>query len=232
MHMDQNTIAHNETSQFLSTVFRNSAVIDFPGGNSWGFRAVYAPADWIELATGMYDDNNDWEDLLEDRFTFGQVNIKPTLLGRKGNYRMYGWYDDSNHTKWSDSGTTTQQNFGFGTSIDQKILDYFTVFGRFGWQDPDVSMVEWAWSSGFQFDGGVWGREKDYLGFAVGMDIPSDDYGDSGNPDHGEGHIEAYYNYYINDYLRISPDYQLIWNPYGASDGPINIIGMRGQVDF
>ena len=65
------------------------------------------------------------------------------------------------------------------------------------------------------------------------MDIPSDDYGDAGNDDDAEGHLEAYYNFRLNDNLAISPDYQLIWNPNGNDDAdPINIFAMRGQLDF
>jgi len=234
IYMDQNTVANDETSQFLSTIFRNSSAIDFPTGiNTWGFRTAFVPYDWIEIGTGIFDDDNDWEDLLEDYFTFSQVNIKPNLMDREGNYRLYGWYDDSKHAKWSDPNTDTQSNFGFGTSCDQRVTDYLTLFGRFGWEDPDVSTVEWTWSSGFQLDGPLWKRDKDFIGCAIGMDIPSDEYGDSGaGYDDPEGHIEAYYSFYVNDHLSISPDYQFIWNPNGSNDDPINIVGLRGQVDF
>ncbi len=136
------------------------------------------------------------------------------------------------HTKWSDPGTTTQPNFGFGTSFDQKVTDDLTLFGRLGWEDPNVSMVEWAWSTGFQLEGVPWGRGNDYLGCAVGMDIPGGDYGDAGNPDLPEGHLELYYNIHLNDNFSVSPDYQLVWNPNGSDSDPINILGLRGQVDF
>ncbi|MCK5492526.1 MAG: carbohydrate porin, partial [Candidatus Omnitrophica bacterium] len=51
-----------------------------------------------------------------------------------------------------------------------------------------------------------------------------------------EGHIELYYSYKVNDHLTISPDMQIIMNPYGGDasngDGTIVIGGLRGQVDF
>ena len=148
--LDHNAIANCEASQFLSHTFRNSTAVEFPDDNTYGFRALATPSsyEWLEVEGGIFDDNADWEDIDEDLFSYAQVNIKPNLIGREGNYRSYFWFDDSKHTKWADAGTDTQVNFGFGTSIDQKILDYATIFGRFGWQDPDVSTVEWAWSGG------------------------------------------------------------------------------------
>ncbi len=233
VYLDQNNIANDETSQFLSTIFRNSSAIDFPANlNTWGVRVGALPFDWLEAGVGVFDGDDDWEDLLEDYFVFSQLNIKPNLLEREGNYRVYAWYNDSNHTQWIDVTDTTDQNFGFGTSFDQSISDRLTIFTRFGWQDPDVSLIEWAWSTGLQFEGDPWGRENDYLGLAVGMDIPGDEYGDAGNADDPEGHVEAYYNFQVNDHIHISPDYQLVWNPNGEDDGPVNIISMRGQIDF
>ncbi len=232
--LDHNAIANDECSQFLSHTFRNSTAVEFPDDNTYGFKVLATPSalEWVELEGGVFDDNADWEDILEDIFSYAQINFKPSLLGREGNYRGYFWFDDSKHAKWADPDTDTQVNFGFGTSCDQKLLDYLTWFGRFGWEDPDVSTVEWAWSTGFQLDGTLWKREKDYLGCAIGMDIPSDDYGDAGNPDDPEGHVEVYYNFYVNECLAVSPDYQLVWNPNGSDSDPINIIGVRGQVDF
>ncbi|MBL7081743.1 MAG: carbohydrate porin [Candidatus Omnitrophica bacterium] len=68
--------------------------------------------------------------------------------------------------------------------------------------------------------------------------MPGDDYGKAGNPDHNEGHFEAYYNIHINDNLSISPDLQVIWNPKGVGspdqgrDDTIVVLGLRTQVNF
>jgi len=231
-YFDQNGIANDDCTQFLASAFKHSSAIEFPDGSPYGLWAGAAPLEWLEVGGGIFDDDADWEDVFEDIFSYTQVNFKPNLLGREGNYRTYFWFDDSKHTKWADEGTDTQGNFGFGTSCDQRLTDYLTAFGRFGWEDPDVSTVEWAWSAGFQLDGTLWKRKDDHLGCAIGMDIPGDDYGDAGNPDDAEGHVEAYYNFHVNECLSISPDYQLVWNTNGEDDSPINVIGIRGQVDF
>jgi carbohydrate-selective porin OprB len=51
-----------------------------------------------------------------------------------------------------------------------------------------------------------------------------------------EGHLEAYYNIHLNDYLSISPDFQYIWNPFGqdvpGNTDPVCVWGLRSQIDF
>ncbi len=184
-----------------------------------------------------------------------QVNLKPAgLLGmdteqRDGNYRFYAWINDRFHEKLVDEGDpatddTKEMNYGFGFSFDQIITDVFGVFTRFGWQRPDIipvdesSTIECLWSLGAQARGKYWNREDDVLAFAVGQVFPSKEYEDAGNPGSGEGHVEAYYNYKVNEHLSISPDIQLIWYPNGvnkSSEGDNDLIvvyGIRGQVDF
>ncbi|MCK4822363.1 carbohydrate porin, partial [bacterium] len=235
-YLDNNEIANDETSQFLSAAFRNSTALEFPDDNTYGVRLTLVPADWSEVTVGYLDDNANWESVFEDPFLFAQINLKPVFLGedKPGNYRVYSWYDDTAHAEWGDT-SATEENFGFGLSADQKVLDYLTLFGRVGWEDPDVSTVEVAWSCGLQLDGIPWGRDEDYVGAAIGMDIPGDEYENSSTTRHGdpEGHLELYYNAKINDNLHVSPHYQLVWNPNGQDDDQsINIFSLRGQIDF
>lgn len=231
VYFDSNVMANDETTQFLNASFRNSSAIEWPTGNSYGFRVGFQPFDWFEVSAGIFEDDADWEDIFEDLFMMAQINVMPNLLNKEGHYRGYIWYDDSPHLKWLPQGTT-HQNWGMGASFDQKVLDDMTLFTRFGFEDEDVSVIEWAWSAGLQLHGARWGRDNDYFAVAVGMDIPGGDYDNSGNPGFSEGHLEAYYNFHINDHLSISPDYQLIWNPNGTHNDPINILGVRGQVDL
>ena len=98
--------------------------------------------------------------------------------------------------------------------------------------------LEHAWSAGIQIAGTIWGREDDILGLAVGQAMPSGKYKDAGTNLNAknEGHLEAYYNYIVNEHLTLTPDIQVIWNPYGkdASNGDdtITVMGMKGQLDF
>ena len=82
----------------------------------------------------------------------------------------------------------------------------------------------------------------DAIGIAFGQAIPSDDY-EEANEDAGtslkadsESHLELYYSFKVNDHLTLTPDLQVIWDPYGgdgsAGDDTIVVGGVRGQVDF
>ncbi|KPK40429.1 MAG: hypothetical protein AMJ78_07185 [Omnitrophica WOR_2 bacterium SM23_29] len=248
-YFDNNEVANDETTQFLGRIFRNSPAIEFPD-NTVGIRTAVIPCGWLELGYGVFDADSDWEDFGDNLFNIGQVTFKTNFFGLDGNYRILGWHNDSHHTKWLDAEKIKEENYGFGLSLDQKITDIVTLFGRYGWQDPEVYnpsitatdgsnfSLEHSWSSGFQISGEPWGRENDVLAFAVGQAIPSDDYkkADETRNAKDESHFETYYNIYINDHLSLSPDFQLIFNPFGEDvtdrTQTISIYGLRAQVDF
>ncbi|MBU4311767.1 MAG: carbohydrate porin [Candidatus Omnitrophica bacterium] len=241
--VDTNEYANDECTQFLGRIFRNSPTIEIPD-NTAGLRLNLEPGDIVDIQLLMMDGDNDWEDIADDGFYAAQLNLKPGIFDRSGNYRFLGWLSDREHTKWNDSIRTKEEMYGFGISFDQELSDSVGAFLRYGWQDPDVYLndesfsLEHAWSAGLQFTGSGWGREGDIFGIAVGQAIPSDKYKDAGSNLNAEdeGHFEAYYNYKVNDHLTMTPDVQIIWNPYGddASNGndTITVVGMKGQVDF
>ncbi|MBU3911916.1 MAG: carbohydrate porin [Candidatus Omnitrophica bacterium] len=241
--IDTNEYANDETTQFLGRMFRNSPTIEFPD-NAAGLRLEIEPSDLVNIKFLMMDGDNDWEDVAEDGFYGTQLNIRPGIFGRNGNYRIIGWLSDREHTKWQDSTSAKEKAYGFGLSLDQELTDVLGIFMRYGWQDPDVYLngeafsLEQAWSAGIQLKGRLWNREDDMLGLALGQVTPSGEYKKAGSnlSAKDEGHFEAYYNYKVNEHLTLTPDLQVIWNPYGddAVNGKSNIaiIGMRGQVDF
>ncbi|NCC62374.1 MAG: hypothetical protein EOM12_15855, partial [Verrucomicrobiae bacterium] len=203
-YFDQNEAANDETTQFLGRIFRNSPVVEFPD-NGAGIRMAYSPVEWMELGYGLFDGKASWEKVGDNLFNMGQVHFKTNFLELPGNYRVYGWNNNADHTKWSDSKKTKEASYGFGLSFDQKIHDVVTLFTRYGWQNPEVYnpeitaadgsnySLEQAWSAGLQVEGKPWGRENDVLAFAVGQVIPSDDYkeANAGFQAKTEGHLEA-----------------------------------------
>ncbi len=243
VYLDTNAFANDETSQFLGRSFRNSPVIEFPD-NSGGLRLSLAPVEFFDMELGIFDADSDWEDVFDGIFLAGQINIKPKLLGREGNYRILGWRDDRNHVSWKDATKDKEEGFGFGISFDQKLSDNLGAFLRYGWQNPKVYLagnsfsLEEAWSAGLQLSGKIWGRENDILSLGIGYAIPSDDYKKAGTnlKAKSEDHLEVYYNFKVNEHLSFSPDLQVIWNPYGgdATNGDKTIVvgGLRAQVDF
>ncbi len=241
--IDNNNYANDEASQFLARIFRNNPVVAF-ADNGAGLRLAVSPNELIDIESLVMDGNGDWEDMFEDTFYAGQINIKPNLFDRPGNYRFYGWGSDREHTKWDDAAQTKEGNYGFGLSFDQEIADGLGLFARYGWQNPEVFLngedisLEQSYSVGMQLAGSEWDRDDDVFGLAFGGVMPSDDYKktNSALKADTEHHLEAYYNYKVNDHLSISPDIQIIWNPYGgdATNGDKTIVvgGIRSQIDF
>lgn len=250
---DTNEIANDETTKFLSRMFRNSPAIEFPD-NTIGLHTVVMPVSWLELSHGVFDGNNDWEKIDDNLFNIGQITFKTNFFDKPGNYRFLGWYSNVYHTDWSVPEKDKESAYGFGLSFDQKVTDIITLFTRYGWQDPEVYnpnilatgdlnySLKQSWSTGLEIEGKPWGREKDSLGFAYGEIMPSPDYkkaGESLDPVRlakTEKHLEAYYRIHINDHLAISPDFQYIINPFGddVSNDTENIFvgGVRVQVGF
>jgi hypothetical protein len=243
-YIDANDYANDECSQFLGDMFKNSAVIEFPDDNSAGVRARFESVDFLDIELAAVDANDGWEDIFNNIFFAGQLNFKPNLFDRFGNYRVYGWVNDKDHIKWSSPAETKEKNYGFGLSFDQELTEVLGIFARYGWQNPKVYSsgadfsLEQSWSAGLQLAGNLWGRNDDVLGLAFGQVIPSDDYKAAGTnlKADPENHLEAYYNFKVNDHLSISPDIQVVWNSYGGDaaggDNTIVVGGIRSQVDF
>ena len=250
VYFDTNEIANDETTEFLSDIFRNNPAIEFPD-NSVGIRAAALPFDWLELNYGAFNTNGNWDKISDNLLNIGQVTFKTNFFNLPGNYRFLGWQNRADHTEWLDEEKQKEPAYGFALSFDQKVHDIVTLFTRYGWQDPKVFnpdmtasgdlnySLKHSWSAGLQIEGKPWHRENDILAFAVGQAIPSNDYKKSFDPEiecRNEGHFEAYYKIHINDHLSISPDFQYIWNPFGkdiADDtNGILVGGMRAQVDF
>ncbi|HEO63707.1 MAG TPA: hypothetical protein ENN78_00360, partial [Candidatus Omnitrophica bacterium] len=242
-YLDTNEYANDECTQFLGHIFRNSPVVEFPDDNAAGVRIAIEPVDFLGVEFVAMDANADWEDVFDNMFLAGQLNFKPKLLERPGNYRVYGWLNDKDHIKWDDALKTKEKSYGFGLSFDQEITDVLGVFARYGWQNPEVYAdgagfsLEQSWSTGIQLAGSLWGRDDDVFAIAFGQVMPSDDYKKAnGLKAKTESHLEAYYNFKVNDHLSVSPDIQVIWDPYGGDavngDKTILVGGVRAQVDF
>ena len=241
--IDSNEYANDETTQFLGSEFKHSSTIEFPD-NSAGLIIGASLSDIITAEAIVMDGNADWEDMFEDTFYGGQLTISPEIAGKPGNYRVFGWGSGRNHTKWNDSSKVQESSYGFGLSADQELTDIVGVFARYAWQNPSSYLngesfsLEHSYSVGMQIAGEPWGRDEDVFGIALGQLIPSGDYKDAGSnlKADPEGHIELYYSYKVNDHLTISPDVQIIMNPYGGDavngDKTIVIGGIRGQVNF
>jgi carbohydrate-selective porin OprB len=241
-YVDTNAYANDETAQFLGRIFRNSPVVEFPS-NAAGLRFAVSPIKLLDIELLAVDGDADWEDPGDGMFVAGQLNLKPKLFARGGNYRVLVWRNNTAHTKWADAARDKENSYGWGFSFDQELTDVLGIFLRYGWQDQDVFTngssfsLKRFWSFGPQFSGALWGRSDDYLGLGFGQITPSEKYkAASAVLAKTESHLECYYSYKFNEHLTISPDLHLIWKPYGKDasngDGTIAVMGLRGQMDF
>ncbi|MBN1354118.1 MAG: carbohydrate porin [Candidatus Omnitrophica bacterium] len=265
-YMDQNEYAYDENAQFLGHMFRNSPLIEFPDGSGPGLQCTLClePIEFVELSGGVFEADCDWNNIFDHMFYVVQLNLIPQKMFASydekwgGNYRFYFWANDRCHEKIVEEGElascdTKETNYGFGISCDQKVADLFGLFGRFGWQRPDIlpagvaaedvqdnPALQWMWQAGMQIGGEKWRRPSDTVGFAIGQVFPGSKwdkaFGDCNK--RSEIHIETYYRCELNECLAISPDFQVIWNPYGAGkssetdNDTIFVYGVRGEINF
>jgi hypothetical protein len=226
---DTNAVADDECCQFMADMFTDQACMEWPDYTP-GIRCLITPNDSVDINVGLLSADNNWEDLFEDVFGITEINIKPKFDDREGD----------------------KENWGIGLSIDQQVNDDVTLFCRFGIQDGDIAgasydpgegeeleplAMESSWSIGGQITGSPWDRPNDVIGIALGQAILSDDYEDLLNTDgidpDNESHFEVYYSYYLNDYIAVSADIQVIDCIGGNEDADtVSIFGIRTQISF
>jgi high affinity Mn2+ porin len=242
-YIDTNEYASMDTSQFISGIFGNSPVVEFPASNGFGAHFGMSPYDLVDINLIAVDSKAEWNNIFDALFVAGQINFKPKLADRPGNYRFLAWRNGNNHTQWTDASKEKENGAGYGLSFDQELTDSLGVFCRYGWQDPKIYLngntfsLARSWSAGPQIKGSVWGRPDDVTGLGFGQIVPSRKYKEvNGFQAKTETHLEWYYNYKVNDHLSLSPDLQIIWRPYGKDaangDGTIVVGGLRGHVEF
>ena len=130
-------------------------------------------------------------------------------------------------------------------SIDQKVADYVTLFGRYGHQGSGKVRFDRAFTAGAEIAGNAWGRGADSLGAAFGvlrtsssyrrdsttLDLDADGFLDpraSGTERIGE----IYYRFRVNSLLELTPDFQFIQRPGGNDSATIKVVGLRAKVGF
>ncbi len=255
---DENEAANDETTQFLSNIFVKSMGLTIPEPDNFYCPAAMvrvSPVDWLEFRlVGASVESDDWEDIFTHDFGAAQVNFRPKIKGRQGNYRFYVWLDGRNHLKNSKLGIATESytdhyankdQKGWGLSFDQEIIDGIIGFARYSQTDDDLASWndddgQWemipfdkVWSCGVQVSGQFWKRKDDAVGLAYGQTLLTDDYKRANAHTADEQYIEAYYRWQLHKRFALTGDFQWIKNAGGNSDASdIYIFGLRSQVDF
>ncbi len=255
---DENEAAGDETTQFLSNIFVKSMGLTIPEPDNFYCPAAMvrvAPKDWLEFRfVGASVEDNNWENLFDHAFGAVQVNFRPKIKGRQGNYRFYAWLDGRNHmkNKYLSFATDNYKDYhadenqtGFGVSFDQQLNDKIIAFFRYSYTDDDLAtwngddgkweMIPFnqTWSTGLQVSGAYWKREDDAVGVAYGQTILTDDYEQANDHTANEQYVEAYYRLQLLERFALTGDFQWIKNAGGDSQASdIYIFGLRSQIDF
>lgn len=228
--LDENAYANDEKTQFLGEMFKNSINIDF-ADHAFGLKAAYK-TDFADFAVQYIDARNNSEDIIKYGFVSVQINFKPEFIDdMDGNYRVFGWTNIGDYEKFDGNGKG--KDYGFGISFDQQFMDIFGGFARYSWKNGNIASGEHTWSLGLQAE--VKGIiKKDVVAVAYGQIIPSNYYKDYFNKNaKSENHLEVYYNWKITDYLGVSPDFQMVENPYfNENDDTAYVSSIRIQVSF
>lgn len=248
---DQNAAANDETRQFLNTVFVHNALLDAGGdigvdanGFTPGFRVSYlnhrSKSEAWRLSLGVFGAGRgaNYQQFFTAPLILAQAETQLRWDGNPGNYRLYYW--QNGQASGYDSVTRTRS--GWGLSLDQRVGDATTLFGRYSQHIAGAgARFSRALTLGGELAGYDWGRAGDSLGLALGWLSTSSDFARDAItlPDYGfaagsgEQVVELYYRYRINKQFEISPNFQYIGQP-GAAPGaaPISLIGLRAQLTF
>jgi hypothetical protein len=207
---DRNVAANDETSQFVSDALVNNPMLGL-SSNGAGLSAVYDPRGSFNVKVGVQQSNPDALNMSESLYTLAEVGYRarPFLLA-EGNYRA--WYRSDN-----DAGPTRT---AWGISLDQKLVDGLTIFGRYGAAEADTGHDHF-YSTGVQFDKGMALNPEDVWGVGYARTRL-----------HGpesEWLTELYYSMHLSAKLRLSFHAQYLTETNGGAKRSYLVPGLRLQ---
>jgi high affinity Mn2+ porin len=194
------------------------------------------------LAAG--DESRQFEASLTQPLLFAQAETQLKLFGGlTGNYRLYAWNRSSGEDfDYLTTGQTTQHT-GIGVSIDQRVGDGITVFGRFGNLIKGELPFNQAVAVGAQLSGSYWNRGGDAFGIGfswlqTGSGYKNATYDWNGNaltfvPSGAETITELYYRYRLSPQFELSPDFQWLTQAGGNADAKsVTVFGLRANIVY
>ncbi len=201
----------------------------------------YDPTDWLYLQLGTTDARgirsetglNTMFDGDTELITMGEVGIKTDgFAGRQGNYRFDVWHD-SRHIARHDGNGTESGMIGFGVSFDQMITKSVGAFFRYGVEDGDVRTFGQFWSLGGTWKGPFSPRRDDVLGFGMAQGLTDRSYRLAKNGTPTETLLETYYKLRLSDYMSLTFDCQVLFDPGANPSNETAIIpGLRLKISL
>lgn len=215
-YFDNNAFANDETLQFMSNAFVNSSALAVPL-NSPGIRFRTSLLNLFYLQFGLASVDNSGSDIFNDLYKIAGLGFRAFPDTEwEANIRLYGYQHP-----------TVDEAYGYGISFDEKILEKYNVFLRYG--KNNSNLAEWygissSWSFGVSFL-----QTIDETSINIGMA-----YGET----HPEAELlqhekegEIYARYQFNKWVYFSPHLQVVWNALGGIDN-YTVLGVRTHFNF
>ncbi|RCW38949.1 carbohydrate porin [Marinilabilia salmonicolor] len=215
-YFDNNSSANDETMQFISGSFINSAAFAVPA-NSPGVRLRTTLLNKYHFQFGVSSSDNSGDEIFHDIYRIGSLGW--TVLpgtGFESNLRIYGYQHPlANH------------GCGWGVSFDKIMFNDYHIFGRYGQNEDNVAQlwgVKQAWSAGTRFVKTI-ANQTLAIGLAYGENFPYNDQIAK------EQVAELYFRRQVNQWIHISPHVQGIRNANGIEEDVL-IFAVRTHFNF
>lgn len=245
---DQNAAADDESTKFMNNAFVHNPLLDSGGdirADAYGFapgavvkyeNTAQKGSEWgLSLGAFGSGPGANFSGSLSSPFVIAQAETAARIDYLPGNYRFYAWrngraqgYDqlDAKHAGW-------------GVSVDQKVDDDVTLFGRYGRSTKGKVRFDRALTVGAELAGTPWKRAADSVGLAfgtlrTGAGYRADSLATAGYQASGsEKQTELYYRFKLNGHVELSPSVQWIRNPGGDGTAQtVRVAGLRAKVGF
>lgn len=192
-YFDRNAVANDEFSQFLSDSLVNNPAMGLPV-NGIGIVGVYDPKNSWQVKLGYQQSALNIDSLSDAAFNLGEIDHLMRPFGLPvGNYRV--WYRYAGSQQSREVNRPAAHGSSTGLSMDQKLTDQFTLFGRFGYGKVDIGPL-YFYSGGFQVQKRFVVNPAD----TWGMGYAQTNVGGFGR----ENLAEGYYNFQLTEKLRLS----------------------------
>ena len=256
---DQNAAAGDESQQFLNSVFVHNPLLD--AGGEVGVDANGFQPGFIVSYGNKYDKAQPWR-ISVGAFGAGEygANYQKSFdspLSWRRRKPSSSCSADSPAITASTAGHrsaavdfdgTTARHTGVGVSVDQRVGDGVTLFGRYGYLIDGELPFNQAVAVGAALNGSYWGRAGD--SFGVGLSwlqagsgyknseaaIDCERRRDSRLLVHAEGAetvAEIYYRYRLSPQFELSPDFQWLTQGGGNADAKsVSVFGLRANIHY